>query len=970
MGIATRVLTNAGRAADALPAWRHAAAAFPGDEELQEGLFQSAAGSLEYGALQAAAVRLMKLKNGSAEASVGEKLSASWAAATATALASMHARDDNGSGPLGKAGLGKLARAMVYKLDREKKGGALTPQQLCLARAVRRRSGEGGDEKVASGSSPSPASAAAERDPEGEEGREEEDSDAVSIPDAFSELKRALSKACREALKASGKLDAVAQASRAFFDLRGGTPGAAASAARVVSRAVRRSSSPPPAAVVSVAKAAVAGARASAESAGTAAAAVSTEDFSAALLGFQNDGDGDGDGDSYERREEKASRRRRGLLSIVPLDTLPGEGEGEQEVDIEAAIGAALLAVEAHVVAGRRKHKLASSSRQRGNQASSSSSPSSSSFSSSASDHFAAAFLLAEACCLLDPLDPRARLAAASVAGVLGDAATARAHGDALSLKHILADTLASHLLLPALLAAGDSRGAAGLCGRIAALHSGARAEVGGALKAALTNRAGGESNGDDDGQTSCSGNFGVALSLAEFASTLSKSHERRVAAVSAATARVEAAAVVGSAGASSSSSSSSSSPSVAVAAVAAAAAQAVADLASFDALAEDSSSSSRVVFTDDFSPRPRWLPPPRGDVRLAVRRWWEDDDDDDDDDTENDDGEGEEEESRSQKLDHPLLRLPPWWTEHGSASSESTPQAASWRLAASAALRERARLPERVLAALEPPRSGRAEGAERTGPGGPSPAPSGPRSRPRPSRRRRRLSDLPGDAERALWAAADAIAAVAAADGGGGATGEEKGGGGDEGQQGATASALASLSAAAEVFSSCAETIARAIDKEEGEEEEEGASRVLSLGGPSTSGVALALSHAAALAAVICASWQGRSKNNSRVPPDALLPGISALASSSRKLTATLSSSLTPPRASAPAIEERLSRSEEFSHVLRWVRRQRGGQGSGGGGDDEGGLDVHAALSRLVAGQAASASAAASAARGAAEVR
>ena len=110
MGIATRVLANAGRSSDALPAWRSAAAAFPEDQELQEGLFQSAAGSLEYAALQAAAVRLMKLKNNSAEASQAEKLSASWAAATATALASRFARDDKEEvGPMGKAGLAKLA---------------------------------------------------------------------------------------------------------------------------------------------------------------------------------------------------------------------------------------------------------------------------------------------------------------------------------------------------------------------------------------------------------------------------------------------------------------------------------------------------------------------------------------------------------------------------------------------------------------------------------------------------------------------------------------------------------------------------------------------------------------------------------------------------------------------------------------------------------------------------------------------
>ena len=601
MGIATRVLASAGRSPDAVPAWRSAAAAFPDDEELQEGLFQSAAGSLEYAALQTAAVRLMKLKTSSAEASAGERLSASWAAATATALASAHAREDSEVGPLGKAGLSRLARAMVGKLEREKKGGAaLTSQQLSLVRALTREGAGRGDAEKAwssSSSSSSPAAAAAASDLGG---GEEIDNDAVSIPDAFSDLKGDLSRACREALRASrGKqLDAVSAASRAFFARRGATPGAAAAAARVVSRAILRSrsrsrsfSSPPSAdaddsaaAAVSVARAAVAGAREAAKGAKTAAAAVSAEDFSAALLGF---GDGSGDDD-----EETASQYRQSLLSIVPLDALTpsersGEGEGAQKVDVEAAIGAALLAVEAHVLAGRRKKKTPPPS----------SSPSSPP--ASASDHFAAAFLIAEACCSLDPLDPRARLAAASVAGLLGDAATARAHGEALGLKHVLADTLASHLLLPSLLAAGDGRGAAGLCGRIAALHSGAKAEVGGALKAALTNQSGGGGGGGgdqqgDDLQQACSGNFGVALSLAEFASTLSRSHERQVAAVSAATARVEAAAAAGGGGGAGGAFSSSSSPAAAAsAAVAAAAAEALADLASVGALPDPSASSS-----------------------------------------------------------------------------------------------------------------------------------------------------------------------------------------------------------------------------------------------------------------------------------------------------------------------------------------------------------------------------------------
>ena len=314
----------------------------------------------------------MKLKTSSAEASAGERLSASWAAATATALASAHAREDSEVGPLGKAGLSRLARAMVGKLEREKKGGAaLTSQQLSLVRALTREgAGRGDAEKAAwssSSSSSSPAAAAAASDLGG---GEEIDNDAVSIPDAFSDLKGDLSRACREALRASrGKqLDAVSAASRAFFARRGATPGAAAAAARVVSRAIlrfrsrsRSFSSPPSAdaddsaaAAVSVARAAVAGAREAAKGAKTAAAAVSAEDFSAALLGF---GDGSGDDD-----EETASQYRQSLLSIVPLDALnpserSGEGEGAQQVDVEAAIGAALLAVEAHVLAGRRKKK-------------------------------------------------------------------------------------------------------------------------------------------------------------------------------------------------------------------------------------------------------------------------------------------------------------------------------------------------------------------------------------------------------------------------------------------------------------------------------------------------------------------------------------------------------------------------------------------------------------------------------------
>lgn len=223
------------------------------------------------------------------------------------------------------------------------------------------------------------------------------------------------------------------------------------------------------------------------------------------------------------------------------------------------------------------------------------------------------ALVAADAAAALDPKAPAPRIAAASLAGALGDRSACAAAGAALALKHVLLDTVAGHLTLPPLLAAGVEGGGGpssspSLLQATRAFHATAAAEVGSAMVAAFD-----------------AGSFAVALALAAFAGRLARSRAGAAADVEAAAAAVEAAA-----------------PGGARAAAAAAAAAAASPWADPDA-------ARSLDFNDDLSVRPAWLAPPAGDLATSVAAWWEEEAD----------------------------RAGCWWARHAAAAGESSCAAA-----------------------------------------------------------------------------------------------------------------------------------------------------------------------------------------------------------------------------------------------------------------------------------------------------
>jgi len=244
---------------------------------------------------------------------------------------------------------------------------------------------------------------------------------------------------------------------------------------------------------------------------------------------------------------------------------------------------------------------------------------------------------------LLDPQAPAPRLAAASLAGLLGDGAGCARECDALALKHVLLDTVASHLALPPLLAAGVEGGGAAeghvgarsqtpLLRSTLAFHATTATEVGSALAAAFE-----------------AGSLSVALDLALFADRLDRSRAGAAADAEAGAAAVEAAAPAG--------------------ARAAAAAAAGAAEGGSPWLAPEAA----LEFNDDLSVRPSWLAPPAGDLMASAAAWWE-----------------EEEEAGGDC----------WWARHAAAAGD-TPAAVAWRANAMGAIVRRALLPGLVSAAL-----------------------------------------------------------------------------------------------------------------------------------------------------------------------------------------------------------------------------------------------------------------------------
>ena len=256
-----------------------------------------------------------------------------------------------------------------------------------------------------------------------------------------------------------------------------------------------------------------------------------------------------------------------------------------------------------------------------------------------------AALLITDAATVLDARAPAPRLAAAALAGALGDAASVHAHFLALSLKHVLLDTVAGHLVLPPLLATGDARTSAHVTSLTLAMHAGATSEVGTSLTAAFD-----------------AGYYSVAVDLARFAAFLRASRAHAAAAVAQAVARVEGAAVEG------------------VAELKAACAASVADLrrAGWAVLVGDddaSPSSSTFTWTDDLVTRPHWLPPAGCDDRLAVASWW----------------------AAGGDVPPPSTA---WWCRHGAAAAD-TRHADTWRRACTASLTRRACVPWLTAAVL-----------------------------------------------------------------------------------------------------------------------------------------------------------------------------------------------------------------------------------------------------------------------------
>ena len=532
MTLATSALAMAGRRADALVAWRGASAAAPTDADVAAGWFEAAATALDYGALAPAAARVARLEGGDR----------AWWPAAATAVQAVGAP---GSSPLGRAGLLKLASAMVTKLEKSA-GDDLTEQQRALVACVRAEVEGGGRAGVPEQAPPPPAK-----------------------PSRRHTMLRAIEEARTDPT-------AAAAAVAAYVEACGREPYAAPSTVAALEPPL-----PPPVAA--------AVAQAARTAAGDDPARTAAAEAVAAAVGC-------GAGATE-------------LLARVPPTPPP-----------DAPVAVAIQACAA-LVTDWRTAKQASTL------------------------PLVAALIATDAAITLDSRAPAPRLAAAALAGALGDAASVHAHFLALALKHALLDTVAGHLVLPPLLAAGDTRTSHHVTSLTLAMHAGATSEVGQSLTAAFD-----------------AGSYSVAVDLARFAASLRASRAHAAAAVAHAVGRVEGAAAEG------------------VAELKAACAASVADLrrAGWGVLVGDgdaSPSSSTFTWTDDLPTRPHWLPPTGCDDRLAVAAWWAADGD-----------------------------VPPpstaWWCRHGAAAAE-TEAADAWRQAYTASLTKRACVPWLTAAVL-----------------------------------------------------------------------------------------------------------------------------------------------------------------------------------------------------------------------------------------------------------------------------
>ncbi|KAG2494621.1 hypothetical protein HYH03_007140 [Edaphochlamys debaryana] len=302
------------------------------------------------------------------------------------------------------------------------------------------------------------------------------------------------------------------------------------------------------------------------------------------------------------------------------------------------------------------------------------------------SDSAAVPYLLSAYVMLTDvvrrrPYSGAARIAAASIAGLLAAPAAAAAHLMKLDIKHIQMDTLGSHLLLPPLLAWPDtSAPAAGAApgGVPEAAPAPDRSPLARALR---DTRALFEDHGRDAGETTFTAyNHGMYTKVLEFGAF----RERLAAAHSLDLVRAEAAlaealrAGGGGGGGGEASGGSGGGEALRAAAVAAAEALPVEELPTADALR----------FNADLACRPTWLPPCPAGPSLQPSSWW-----------------------RARAVGAPTEGGQPstvngqgygrrWWTP--TAAAEGTaPEAAAWRRGAAAAAAHRWLLPHAIAGAL-----------------------------------------------------------------------------------------------------------------------------------------------------------------------------------------------------------------------------------------------------------------------------
>ncbi|GLC46898.1 hypothetical protein PLESTB_001281700 [Pleodorina starrii] len=339
------------------------------------------------------------------------------------------------------------------------------------------------------------------------------------------------------------------------------------------------------------------------------------------------------------------------------------------------------------------------------------------------SDAAAVPYLLAAYGALADavrcrPYGAAMRIAAAALAALLGAPAATAAHLNKLDIKHIQLDTLASHLLLPALLAwphwgpSGGGGGGGSEASTAAAADPVAGSQGQGSQSQSQSQQLLGralrdstalfEDHSRDAGETLFTayghGMYTKVLEFTAFRERLAASHTLAVVRGEMALAE----SLRGTGGSSTSSGTSSSSSgggggsggegvlapdAMRVAAVAAAARLPPDDLPT----------AARLRFNWDLSTRPTWLPPCTAGPSAAVAEWWRS-------------------RGRGEICGQGYGRC--WWSSTSSAESPTCPAAAAWRRCQATEAAHRWLLPHCIAGAVMAAASAAGGGAGQTQPG------------------------------------------------------------------------------------------------------------------------------------------------------------------------------------------------------------------------------------------------------------